>query len=73
MLDASYYWDKKNSGGKKTFVVSIMPCTAKKMEAERPDSYTYGEKDTDAVITTTELIRMIKHYGLDFANLPNEA
>ena len=68
-----YYWDKKNSAGKKTFVVSIMPCTAKKMEAERPDSYTYGEKDTDAVITTTELIRMIKHYGLDFANLPNEA
>ena len=68
-----YYWDKKNSGGKKTFVVSIMPCTAKKMEAERPDSYTYGVKDTDAVITTTELIRMIKHYGLDFANLPNEA
>ena len=68
-----YYWDKKYSGGKKTFVVSIMPCTAKKMEAERPDSYTYGVKDTDAVITTTELIRMIKHYGLDFANLPNEA
>ncbi len=68
-----YYRDMFHGKGKKTFVVSIMPCTAKKMEAERPDSYTYGQKDTDAVITTTELIRMIKYYGLDFARLENEA
>ncbi len=68
-----YYRDMSHAKGKKTFVVSIMPCTAKKMEAERPDSYTFGQKDTDAVITTTELIRMIKHYGLDFPRLQDEA
>ena len=68
-----YYRDMFHAKGKKTFVVSIMPCTAKKMEAERPNSYTYGQKDTDAVITTTELIRMIRYYGLDFKNLAEEA
>ena len=68
-----YYRDMFHAKGKKTFVVSIMPCTAKKAEAERPNSYTYGQKDTDAVITTTELIRMIQYYGLDFANLAEEA
>ena len=68
-----YYRDMFHAKGKKTFVVSVMPCTAKKMEAERPDSYTYGQKDTDAVITTTELIRMIQYYGLDFKNLDEEA
>ena len=68
-----YYRDMFHAKGKKTFVVSVMPCTAKKMEAERPNSYTYGQKDTDAVITTTELIRMIKYYGLDFKNLAEEA
>ncbi len=68
-----YYGDPAREGGKKTFVVSVMPCTAKKMEAERPDSYTNGVKDTDAVITTTELIHMIKHFGLDFAGLEEES
>ena len=68
-----YYRDMFHAKGKKTYVVSIMPCTAKKMEAERSDSYTYGQKDTDAVITTTELIRMIQYYGLDFKNLAEEA
>ena len=68
-----YYRDMFHAKGKKTYVVSIMPCTAKKMEAERSDSYTYGQKDTDAVITTTELIRMIRYYGLDFKNLAEEA
>ncbi|MBQ7344876.1 MAG: (2Fe-2S)-binding protein [Oscillospiraceae bacterium] len=68
-----YYRDMFHAKGKKTFVVSIMPCTAKKAEAERPNSYTYGQKDTDAVITTTELIRMIQYYGLDFKNLAEEA
>ncbi len=67
------YYREPSRAGKKTFVVSIMPCTAKKMEAERPDSFTYGEKDTDAVVTTSELISMIKHFGLDFASLESEA
>ena len=68
-----YYRDEKNAEGKKTFVVSIMPCTAKKMEAERPDAYTYGEKDTDAVLTTAELVRMIDAHGIDFESMPSEA
>ena len=68
-----YYRDEANAGGKKTFVVSIMPCTAKKMEAQRPNSYTHGQKDTDAVLTTAELIRMIDAHGISFENLPSEA
>ncbi len=69
----SYYADPAREGGKKTFVVSVMPCTTKKMETERPDAYTNGGKYTDAVITTTELIHMIKHFGLDFAALEEES
>ena len=68
-----YYRDEKHSGGKKTFVVSIMPCTAKKMESYRDDAYTYGEKDTDAVLTTSELIRMIKAHGVSFEQMESEA
>ena len=68
-----YYRDEANAKGKKTFVVSIMPCTAKKMEANRPDAYTYGEKDTDIVLTTQELIRMIDAHGVSFENMPSEA
>lgn len=68
-----YYRDPKNADGKKTVMVSIMPCTAKKMEAERPNSFTKGEKDTDIVITTTELIHMINNFGIDFAKLTPEA
>ena len=68
-----YYADEANAQGKKTYVVSIMPCTAKKMEAERPDSYTNGVKDTDIVLTTHELIRMIDAHGINFETLPSEA
>ena len=69
-----YYRDPANNPeGKKTFVVSIMPCTAKKMEAERPDYHTYGEKDTDTVLTTSGLIRMIDAAGINFADMPSEA
>ncbi|EET61624.1 hydrogenase, Fe-only [Marvinbryantia formatexigens DSM 14469] len=68
-----YFRDPANSGGKKTVMVSIMPCTAKKMEANRPNSYTKGEKDTDFVLTTTELIDMIKTTGIDFAELEPES
>ena len=68
-----WYKDPEHSEGKKTFVVSIMPCTAKKMEAERPNSYTNGEKDTDAVITTTELIRMIRNAGIAFDKIEGES
>ena len=54
-------------------MVSIMPCTAKKAEAIRPNSFTDEKQDTDIVITTTELLRMIDNFGLDFATLDPEA
>ena len=68
-----YFRDPENAQGKKTVMVSIMPCTAKKAEAIRPNSFTDGEQDTDIVITTTELLRMIDNFGLDFAGLEPEA
>jgi len=68
-----WYQDPKNAEGKRTVMVSFMPCTAKKMEIKRPNSFTKGEQDTDYVITTTELIRMINNSGIDFAALEPEA
>lgn len=58
---------------KDLFVVSVMPCSAKKFEAQRPEFATEGVRDVDAVITTQELAKMIRAYGLDFGNLPDEA
>ena len=72
-ITKEWYRDPKNAGGKRTVMVSIMPCTAKKLEVNRPNSYTKGEKDTDFVITTTELIHMIDNSGIDFAALEPEA
>ncbi len=68
-----WYRDPKHSDGKRTVMVSFMPCTAKKMEIKRPNSFTKGEQDTDFVITTTELIRMINNSGIDFAALEPES
>jgi NADH-quinone oxidoreductase subunit G len=53
------------------YSVAIMPCSAKKMEAARPEMVKDGERLTDLVITSQELVRMIKEAGLDFANLPD--
>ena len=58
---------------RKTVVVSIMPCTAKKAEILRPEHKTEGEQDVDFVLTTTEVIRMIKEAGIDLAQMPWEA
>ena len=68
-----HYRDPKNADGRKTVMVSIMPCTAKKAEAIRPNSFTHGEQDTDIVITTSEFIQMIDEYGLDLSYLDTEA
>ena len=62
-----------NQEGRKTVMVSFMPCTAKKMEAKRSNSFTHGEQDTDYVITTTELIDMIRMTGIEFAELEPES
>lgn len=53
-------------------VVAIMPCTAKKFEAARPEMVTEGRRDVDYVLTTRELARMIRHAGIRFRELPNE-
>ncbi|MGI6156971.1 MAG: [FeFe] hydrogenase, group A [Saccharofermentanales bacterium] len=51
-------------------VVSIMPCTAKKFEARRPEFAVDGNRDVDYVLTTRELTLMIQEVGIDFASLP---
>ena len=68
-----YYRNPEINQGKKLVSVSIMPCTAKKMEAVRPNSFTHGEQDTDIVLTTTELTRMIKNFGIAFDKIEPEA
>ena len=54
------------------FVVSVMPCTAKKYERQREQLKVNGLPDVDAVITTRELARMIKRAGIIFERLPEE-
>ncbi len=68
----SYYAEKNGIDPKDIFVVSIMPCTAKKYEKERPALTTNGLKDVDVVLTTRELGNLIKRSGINFAKLPDE-
>lgn len=65
----SYYAEKEGLDPANIFVVSVMPCTAKKFEAQRPEMKGAGYPDVDAVLTTRELAKMIKQCGIDFANL----
>ena len=67
------YWAKEhNLDPKDVFVVSVMPCTAKKYERQRDEMNVDGIDDVDAVITTRELARMIKRSGIIFNRLPDE-
>ena len=69
----SYLAKKQNIDPKDIFVVSVMPCTAKKFEAQRPElSCESGVADVDAVITTRQLNRMMQIFGIEFASLPEE-
>ena len=68
----TYYAEKNGLDPKDIVVVSVMPCTAKKFEAKRPELGNDGFADVDIVITTRELARMIKEAGIDFANLPED-
>lgn len=68
-----YYKKEDEKENKKTVVVSIMPCTAKKGEILRKDNFTEGRQDTDYVLTTTEIIRMIKEMGIQFDKISGEA
>ena len=67
-----YYAHKVGIQPEDMFVVSIMPCTAKKFEKERPQNVTDGLKDVDAVLTTRELGKMIKRAGINFIKLNDE-
>jgi iron-only hydrogenase group A len=65
-----YYWAPKlNVNPKNIVTVSIMPCIAKKHEANRPEMENDGLRDVDIVITTRELARLIKRRKIDFVNL----
>ncbi len=72
-MTGSLLKDQNKGAEKKMFHVAIMPCTAKKFEADRPEFRKDGEPDVDAVITTQELILMIKESGLLFDELEPEA
>ena len=68
----SYYAEKNGIDPSNIFVVSIMPCTAKKGEKEREQLVTNGLRDVDAVLTTRELGKLIKRSGINFTKLPDE-
>jgi NADP-reducing hydrogenase subunit HndD len=68
----TYYAEKMGIDPKDIYVVSVMPCTAKKFEAERLDhTAVKGLPDIDASITVRELARMIKKAGINFNNIPD--
>lgn len=71
-LIKTYYANKINCDPKDIYVVSVMPCTAKKCEIERPEMENGGLQNVDAVLTTRELANMIKEMGINFKALPAE-
>jgi len=71
-LVKSYYAEKINVDPKDIYVVSIMPCTAKKFEISRSELKNNGFPNVDAVLTTRELASMIRESGIDFRGLADE-
>ena len=72
VLAKTYYAKKRQIKPENIVTVSIMPCTAKKFEADRPEMRGSGFKDVDYVLTTRELAIMIIQAGIDFKSLPND-
>ncbi len=68
----TYYAEKMGIDPAKMFVVSVMPCVAKKFESGRPEMEVNKLRDVDAVISTRELAKMIKQSGILFNKLPDE-
>ncbi|MCR1899887.1 NADH-dependent [FeFe] hydrogenase, group A6 [Irregularibacter muris] len=68
----TYYAEQNSINPEDITVVSIMPCTSKKFEAQRPEHEHEGLRDVDISLTTRELARMIKEAGITFNNLPDE-
>lgn len=71
-LAKTFYAEKAGVDPANIFSVSIMPCTAKKFEAQRPEMNASGYQDVDVVLTTRELGRMFKRAGIDFNTLLEE-
>lgn len=71
-LAKTYYAKKVGIDPADVFVVSYMPCTAKKYEAQRDEMKDSGYQDIDVVLTTREVGRMLRQSGIDFTSLPNE-
>ena len=70
-LAKTYFAGERNLDPSRIVSVSIMPCTAKKFEAQRPEMNSSGYQDVDYVLTTREIARMIREAGIDFASLPD--
>ena len=68
----TYYAQKNDIDPKDIVVVSVMPCTAKKFEAARPEMEVDGLKDVDYVLTTREISKMIYDLGIDFPDLAEQ-
>jgi iron-only hydrogenase group A len=71
-LAKTYYAAKLGKKPEQIVVVSVMPCTAKKFECQRPEMDVSGARDVDIVLTTRELGKMIRSAGIDFRNLPED-
>ena len=71
-LAKTYYAQKRNLDPANIISVSVMPCTAKKFEADRPEMRSSGYKDVDYVLTTRELAVMIKQAGVDFETIKED-
>ncbi len=71
-LAKTYYAEKEGIDPKDIYVVSIMPCTAKKYESERPEMSDSGYRDVDVVLTVRELGRMFRQSGIDFSNIDSQ-
>lgn len=71
-LVKTYYAKEKGIDPAKIVSVSIMPCTAKKFEARRPEMRSSGYQDVDYVLTTRELVKILKSKGIDLKTLPEE-
>lgn len=71
-LAKTYYAKKAGIDPTRIFSVSVMPCVAKKFEAQRPEMKSSGYRDVDVVLTTREIIEMIREAGLNLAAMPEE-